>query len=147
MSTVTLEVGGLFEELDHLGVEKQLRQEPGVRRAVANPASGSVTVDFDPGATSVNRLQWIIDSCGFRCRGEVTPRHVCTPDPAPARAAHEGHSASPARDQMADEMGHGAGMDMAVMVRDMRNRFWIALAFTVPLFIYSPMGGMFSTLR
>ncbi|WP_112875376.1 heavy metal translocating P-type ATPase [Paracoccus endophyticus] len=144
MSTVTLEVGGLFEELDHLGVEKQLRQEPGVRRAVANPASGSVTVDFDPGATSVERLQWIIGSCGFRCRGEVTPRHVCTPDATQARAAHEEHGTAPARDQVAHEMGHGAGMDMAAMVRDMRNRFWIALAFTVPLFIYSPMGGMFT---
>ena len=30
------------------------------------------------------------------------------------------------------------------MVRDMRNRFWIALAFTIPIFIYSPMGGMFT---
>ena len=115
-----------------------------MRRAVANTASGSVTVDFDPDATSVERLQWIIGSCGFRCRGEVTPRHVCTPDAAPARAAHEGHGAAPAQDQMAHEMGHGAGMDMAAMVRDMRNRFWIALAFTVPLFIYSPMGGMFT---
>ena len=28
---------------------------------------------------------------------------------------------------MAHEMGHGAGMDMQAMVRDMRNRFWIAL--------------------
>ena len=26
------------------------------------------------------------------------------------------------------------------MVRDMRNRFWICLIFTVPLFVYSPMG-------
>ena len=32
-------------------------------------------------------------------------------------------------DAMAHEMGHGADMDMKVMVRDMRNRFWIALAF------------------
>jgi Cu2+-exporting ATPase len=26
----------------------------------------------------------------------------------------------------------------------MRNRFWIALVFTVPVFVYSPMGGMFA---
>ncbi|GGH38456.1 hypothetical protein GCM10010973_33700 [Cribrihabitans marinus] len=45
---------------------------------------------------------------------------------------------------MAHEMGHGGGMDMAGMVRDMRNRFWVALLFTVPIFIYSPMGGMFT---
>jgi Cu2+-exporting ATPase len=42
-------------------------------------------------------------------------------------------------------MGHGAGMDMQAMVRDMRNRFWICLAFAVPIFIYSPMGGMFAS--
>ena len=45
---------------------------------------------------------------------------------------------------MAHEMGHGAGMDMQAMVRDMRNRFWISLVFTVPIFIYSPMGNMFT---
>jgi Cu2+-exporting ATPase len=43
---------------------------------------------------------------------------------------------------MAHEMGH-SGTDMAAMVRDMRNRFWICLIFTVPIFIYAPMGGFF----
>jgi P-type Cu2+ transporter len=41
-------------------------------------------------------------------------------------------------------MGHGAGMDMKAMVRDMRNRFLICLVFTVPIFIYSPMGNIFT---
>jgi Cu2+-exporting ATPase len=40
----------------------------------------------------------------------------------------------------AHEMGHGAGMDMQDMVRDMRNRFWISLVFTIPIFLLSPMG-------
>ncbi|CAN5834078.1 N/A [soil metagenome] len=39
-------------------------------------------------------------------------------------------------------MGHG-GNDMSAMVRDMRNRFWICLIFTVPIFVYAPMGGFF----
>jgi len=43
---------------------------------------------------------------------------------------------------MAHDMGH-AGHDLPAMVRDMRNRFWICLVFTVPIFIYAPMGGMF----
>ena len=68
---------------------------------------------------------------------------------APAGSGHEGHQghmkpgdqpAMPA--DMAHEMGHD-GMDLPAMVRDMRNRFWICLAFTVPIFIYAPMGGMF----
>jgi len=42
---------------------------------------------------------------------------------------------------MAHEMGHSGG-DLSAMVRDMRNRFWICLIFTIPIFIYAPMGGM-----
>ena len=40
---------------------------------------------------------------------------------------------------MAHEMGHGAGMSMEGMVRDMRNRFIVALIFAVPIFLYSPL--------
>ncbi|WP_299820958.1 heavy metal translocating P-type ATPase [uncultured Jannaschia sp.] len=144
MRTVTLEVGGLFEELDHLSVEKRLRQEPGVSRAAANPASSSVTVDFDPAATDAGKLRKRIASCGFRCGGEVAPRHVCKPAAVPAPYGGHAVGGGGPHDEMAHEMGHGAGMDMAEMVRDMRNRFWIALAFTIPIFVYSPMGGMFT---
>ncbi len=44
---------------------------------------------------------------------------------------------------MAREMGHGGNQDLPAMVRDMRNRFWICLAFSVPIFVYSPMGKLF----
>jgi hypothetical protein len=50
----------------------------------------------------------------------------------------------PMAHDMAHEMGHGAGMDIQAMVRDMRNRFWVSLVFSVPIFIYSPMGNMFT---
>jgi Cu2+-exporting ATPase len=39
MKSATLEVRGLFEELDHLGVERRLGAMPGVHHAQANPAS------------------------------------------------------------------------------------------------------------
>jgi len=151
LTKVTLEVSDLFEELDHLAVEKQLSTETGVRRASANPASGSVTVDFDESVTNVESLKRKLNSCGFRCRGSVHPRHVCEPAASgptavlPSQTSHAGHrGVSAAHDEMAHEMGHSAGMDMSAMVRDMRNRFWIALVFTIPIFIYSPMGGMFT---
>ena len=48
---------------------------------------------------------------------------------------------------MTHEMGHGAHMDMQAMVRDMRKRFFIVLVFSVPIFVYSPMGGMFTPPR
>jgi Cu2+-exporting ATPase len=67
---------------------------------------------------------------------------------APNAAAHQGHTApdgQPAKSsEMAHEMGHGGGKDLPTMVRDMRNRFWICLAFSVPIFVYAPMGGLFA---
>ena len=54
-------------------------------------------------------------------------------------AGHNAHSGEKS-DAMAREMGHGEGHDMQSMVRDMRNRFWIALAFGLPIFAFSPMG-------
>ena len=60
---------------------------------------------------------------------------------AEGHAAPGGDGAMPAK--MAFEMGHG-GEDMSAMVRDMRIRFWICLIFTVPIFVYAPMGGFFT---
>jgi Cu2+-exporting ATPase len=45
--------------------------------------------------------------------------------------------------KMAYEMGH-SGQDMGSIVKDLRNRFWICLIFTIPIFIYAPMGGLFT---
>ena len=80
-----------------------------------------------------------------------TPTSAMPPSstPSPAAAAHgehKGHASTnppasmPA--DMAHEMGHG-GTDLAAMVRDMRNRFWVCLIFTVPIFVYAPMGNFF----
>ena len=63
---------------------------------------------------------------------------------APDPESHSGHAQQ--SDATAREMGHGEGHDMQSMARDMRNRFWIALAFSLPVFAYSPMGMPF-TLR
>ena len=64
---------------------------------------------------------------------------------APAIDGHKGHATPGVRPamsaDMAHEMGHG-GKDLAAMVRDVRNRFWICLFFTVPIFVYAPMGAM-----
>jgi P-type Cu2+ transporter len=64
----------------------------------------------------------------------------------PAADGHEGHAKPGAKPAMsadiAHEMGHG-DKDLPAMVRDMRNRFWICLAFTVPIFVYAPMGELF----
>jgi Cu2+-exporting ATPase len=69
------------------------------------------------------------------------------PAAAPSGQGHEGHTAPAGQaaipGNMAFEMGHG-GKDLPAMVRDMRNRFWICLIFTVPIFVYAPMGRFFT---
>ncbi|MBR7618752.1 copper-translocating P-type ATPase [Phenylobacterium sp. 20VBR1] len=64
------------------------------------------------------------------------------PKPPGGKDEHAGHKAHEGAktDAMAQEMGHGAGHDLQAMVRDMRNRFWIALAFSLPVFLFEPMG-------
>jgi Cu2+-exporting ATPase len=150
--TITLEIGGLFEELDHLAIEKRLARIPGVSRATAGPGSDSVTVDYEESTTDPDRLRAEVEACGFHCRGQSVPRHLCKADgaadhharaPGDHGAAHaaERPGAPPAgHDAMAHEMGHGAGMDMQAMVRDMRNRFFVALFFTLPILALAPMG-------
>ena len=162
MKTATLDVGGMLSMLDYQAVEKQLSRIPGVQRATASIASNSATVEYDETVTSVAALKDKINECGFHCTGQIMPKHVCEPHPgmpavggapmrpadskpiAAARPSPKPHlhapAAVPMSHDMAHEMGHGAGMDMQAMARDMRNRFWISLVFSVPIFLYSPMG-------
>ncbi|HEX8859603.1 MAG TPA: heavy metal translocating P-type ATPase [Actinomycetes bacterium] len=57
---------------------------------------------------------------------------------------HPGHAPSPGEAVRSPEevMGHGghAGMSMAAMVADMRNRFLVAAVFSVPILLWSPIG-------
>ncbi|MDX1251523.1 MAG: copper-translocating P-type ATPase [Gammaproteobacteria bacterium] len=162
MKTITIEVGGLLSALSARGMEKQLAKLPGVHKAEVNYVAGSATVTFDEAVVDLKTIKAKVHECGYHCAGVLQPKHVCVPEDPPAAAvaispaAHAGHvhggdtvHAEPAAlagksEAMAHEMGHGAGMDMHAMARDMRTRFWIALVFTVPVFIYSPMGGMFA---
>src|SRR6266498_1876530 len=78
------------------------------------------------------------------------PPAAATPAPAGAAAhaehaaAHAGHPVSPGEAVRSPEevMGHGghAGMSMAAMVADMRNRFLVAALFSVPILLWSPIG-------
>ena len=58
---------------------------------------------------------------------------------APDSAAHPGHEMVMAP---GEAMGHGgdAGMSMATMVRDMRNRFLVAVVLSIPITLWSQIG-------
>ena len=127
-------------------------------------ADAPATEDADAQAPSLvaKATAWVRETLAGDDKNQAKPE---APPPAPAADApkspapaatagtatdaHAGHAgrhkppvSAPAMSaEMAHEMGHGGG-DMGAMVRDMRNRFWICLFFTIPIFIYAPMGGM-----
>lgn len=159
MRTINLHVGELLSPLGAHGVERQLKRVPGIVEAAVNLVSGCATVTYDESHISPADIAAAIERCRHHCLGELAPAHVCDNRSLSSPATHgaAGHdrgatsapSSRPVHEHahhharagdMGHEMGHGAGMDMQDMVRDMRNRFLISLVFSVPIFLYSPMG-------
>ena len=95
---------------------------------------------YDPTQTSVEELRHWVQECGMHCAGQSVPGHICDPLVAVDHGPHD-HAAM----QRADDAhggGHGghAGMSMDAMARDMRNRFLVALVFTIPIVLWSMVG-------
>ncbi|KDE10739.1 heavy metal translocating P-type ATPase [Rhodococcus aetherivorans] len=147
--TTVLEVGGLHWATSTPAIESALLRRPGVTAVEANAVNQTATVTYDPDRTSVAELSKWVRDCGYHCAGRSVPEHVCDPmsEPAPGPGT-PAHSPQPAAHEMpgghtAQElMGHGghAGMSMDAMVRDMRNRFLVALVLSIPIMLWSPMG-------
>ncbi|MFW0796966.1 heavy metal translocating P-type ATPase [Gordonia sp. CPCC 205515] len=154
--TTVVEVGGLQWATSSAPIEAELGRRPGVVSVTANAMNQTATVTYDPDHTSVSKLADWVRECGYHCAGRSVPDHVCDPmgepgagtAPMPAAEsvlgdrdvdagieAHAEHTAQEA-------MGHGghAGMSMDAMVRDMRNRFLVALVLSIPIMLFSPMG-------
>ena len=141
-ATTVLHVGGLHYATEKAVVERVLAGRPGVVAVGANPVAQTATVSFDPAETSVEELARWVEECGYHCAGRSVPGHVCDPlaEAEPLAPAH--NHAAVVRADDADEHGHGghAGMSMASMVADMRNRFLVAVVFAALIAVWSPLG-------
>jgi Cu2+-exporting ATPase len=135
-------VGGLHYASEKDVVERVLDRRPGVLAVSANPVAQTATVEFDPGRTSVDELTRWVEECGYHCSGRSVPGHVCDPLAEERRDAPVHEHAAIERADEAHGHGHGghAGMSMDEMARDLRNRFVVALAFAIPIALWSPLG-------
>ena len=139
--TAVLHVGGLHYASEKAVVEGVLGRRPGVLGVEANAVAQTATVTFDPAVTSVAKLRQWVQDCGYHCAGQSLAGHVC--DPLAEAGREEPHDyAATERAEQAHGHGQGghAGMSMEAMARDMRNRFLVALIFTVPLVLWSMVG-------
>ncbi|MGW5723386.1 heavy metal translocating P-type ATPase [Amycolatopsis sp. NPDC003865] len=143
-NTVVLDVRGLHWATEQNVVNAVLRRRPGVLDVAANPVAQTATVTFDPARTSVAELSGWVRDCGYHCAGQSVPDHVCDPmqEPGPSEHKHHEHAEAESLRSPHEAMGHGghAGMSMAAMVADMRNRFLVAVLFSIPIVLWSPIG-------
>jgi Cu2+-exporting ATPase len=143
---IVLDVTGIRRATEKATVEALLGRLPGVLTVEANPVSQTATVTYDPAKTSVEALKDWVEECGYHCAGQSVPNHICDPliepgRPQPAAGAATGRVHEQAAPSPHELMGHGghAG-SMAEMVADMRNRFLVALIFSIPILLWSPIG-------
>lgn len=141
-STAILDVSGLRWASEQNVVAAVLGRRPGVLEVEVNPVAQTATVVFDPGRASLRDLRTWVTECGYHCAGQSVPAHLCDPmvepDPPGRGAAEHGDELASPR----EAMGHGghAGMSMAAMVADMRNRFLVAALLSIPIVVWSPVG-------
>lgn len=140
LKSTVVEVRGLHWATSKAVIERVLLRRPGVIAADANPVAQTANVTFDPSLTSVEQISGWVRDCGYHCRGESVPDHVCYPMDEILHAP-AGHGAMPGTPhEMMGHGGHNAGMSMDDMVRDMRNRFLVAAVLSVGVTLWSPMG-------
>ncbi len=138
-----------------------VRGEPGVTATRLDYGSGELRVQFDVDATNEDRIRAAVHGCGYRCDGEPggasTDQLAHTAQMAPItcgtkcdRMQYElPHTRAEHEHRHPDDVGEDAhgGMDhdmsdptmAAAMERDMRNRFFVALALTIPVILFSPI--------
>ncbi|MFD6912249.1 heavy metal translocating P-type ATPase [Streptomyces virginiae] len=152
-STAVLDVRGMVRASQQSTVAAVLGRRPGVLDVEVNPVAQSATVVFDPRRTSLAELRAWVTECGYHCAGQSVPSHICDPmqepDPPGFTAAPQRPQTTPVTtagtrspDEVREHGGHGGHgeMSMAAMVADMRHRFLVAVAFSVPIVVWSPIG-------
>jgi Cu2+-exporting ATPase len=93
----TVQIDGMMSIFDDAGVEKQVKRRDGVVSVDANFLSGTATIVYDETRVSPDDINTFIADCGYRCRGEVVPAHVCEPGkpngrPTVPASEHQDHA-------------------------------------------------------
>ncbi len=140
--TVVLHVGRQYRASEKAVVEAALMRRAGVLAVEANPVAQTASVRYDTTVTSVHELRRAVERCGFECAGCNTPGCLCDPLHEPAEPEHAHDEAEVIRAHQPDGHGEGghAGHSMDRMAIEMRNRFVLALIFTLAILAWSSVG-------
>lgn len=139
-----LDVRPILRASESAVVSRVVGAVDGVESIDVNPVAQTAAVRYDGDRVSLADLRKVVDDCGYHCAGQSVPNHLCDPAAEPGdHAPGEPHEHHAHGERSPDEvMGHGghAGMSMDAMVADMRNRFFVAVFFAIPIVLWSPIG-------
>jgi Cu2+-exporting ATPase len=140
--TVVLHAGRQFRASEKAVVEAALGRQQGVISVEANPVAQTATVAYDPSATSVAELREAVQRSDFECAGRNVPGCLCDPlhDPGTPQPEHDAAAVARANARSGHGEGGHAGHSMDAMAFEMRNRFVLALAFTLAILAWSSVG-------
>lgn len=159
MRTVTLPVKGLNFAGCAGEIEKRLGRLEAITWVAASYVSQSVGITYDETKLTETQLREMVKDCGFAC-GEPLTRFAEPGDDVSQHAEMAHTNAIPGHHAMEDhaEILAPAKMDMGIvdhsmaghdmsdpamaraMEADMRNRFFVSLALTIPIILYSSLG-------
>ncbi len=141
-ATVVLHVGRQYRASEKAVVEAALLSRAGVLSVEANPVAQTATVHYDPSLTSVAELRRVVERCGFDCAGCNVPGCLCDPlhEPIQPERAHDPAAIARAHEPSGHGEGGHAGHSMDEMARKMRDRFMLALVFTLAILAWSSVG-------
>ena len=140
--TVVLHVGRQFRASEKAVVEAALGRHPGVLSVEANPVAQTATVRYDPAVASVHALRRAVEQCGFECAGCNVPGCLSDPlhEPGEPERIHDEAAVRRADEPAGHGEGGHAGHSTDEMAREMRNRFVLALVFTLAILAWSSIG-------
>jgi Cu2+-exporting ATPase len=140
--TIVLHAGRQYLGSEKAAVKGALGRRRGVLAVEANPVAQAARVTYDPATTSVEEVRASVERAGFECAGCNLPSCLCDPphEPGTPELSHDVAAVERADDPMGHGMGGHSGHSMEQMAAEMRNRFLLAVVFTLAILAWSSVG-------
>ncbi len=144
-----------FSGTELAGLEQFVAAQPGVRSVAADRTRSVLDVAYDPARISSDALGRLLREEGYGCECVQSPDSCCQPghpaagrpDQVDVHQHHPSHVAATGAQDTAPQDEHAAGGHDAHaghgadMVASMLRRFVVSAVLTVPIVVFSPIGG------
>lgn len=158
-SVIEVDIKNAYNASEYSGLEKYLRELPGVEQVHLDRTRGVAHLTYDPSTTTAEAIKADLRQCGYKCDCAICAASRCQPGhpavgiedketadhhahPADAHAAHL--MEMPSTEKVAPVVEHERHDEHAdhgaQMVHDLLRRFIISAVLSLPLVLFSPIG-------